>query len=201
MTATPADKLKEIKQSFRLLMNGAAAKSMRDMGLEYHLNWGVSLPDLKNMAQRYGKDYSLAAALWKEEIRECKVLATMIMPHGQMTADLAEIWLEQTRSPEIAEQAVANLYRFSPDASLLAYRWIAGEGAIRQMSGFHLFSWLFREGATPNGRDADEYIDQALSALRDPSAGVRRAALNSLNYFASLGEEQQKIVDITLEKF
>ena len=35
------EQLKEIKRSFRLMMNGVAAQSMRDKGLDYHGNWGA----------------------------------------------------------------------------------------------------------------------------------------------------------------
>ena len=34
------EKLKEIKQSFRLLMNGVASHSMRQKGVTYKINWG-----------------------------------------------------------------------------------------------------------------------------------------------------------------
>ena len=44
------EKLKEIKQSFRLYMNGVTAQSLRDKGVNYHLNWGVSLQHLQEMA-------------------------------------------------------------------------------------------------------------------------------------------------------
>ena len=54
------DKIKSIKQSFRLFMDGAVAKSMRDKGLQYHLNWGIPTTRLKEMAMPYGKDYNLA---------------------------------------------------------------------------------------------------------------------------------------------
>jgi hypothetical protein len=68
--------VKEIKQSFRLLMNGDASRQMRESGLGYHLNWGVSLNDLKAMASQYPKDEQLAIELWKENIRECKITLT-----------------------------------------------------------------------------------------------------------------------------
>ena len=74
------EKIKEIKQSFRLMMNGTASRSMREKGADYKLNWGVSLPDLQAMAEEIGKDYELAISLWKEDVRECKILATMLMP-------------------------------------------------------------------------------------------------------------------------
>ena len=54
------EKLKEIKQSFRLMMNGVASHSMREKGVAYKINWGVPIPDLQKMAAEYGKAYDLA---------------------------------------------------------------------------------------------------------------------------------------------
>ena len=90
------DQLKKIKRSFRLMMNGVAAQSMRDKGLDYHINWGASLPMLKAKAKEIGKNYSLAIALWKENIRECKILATMVMPADEILPEVVDIWMEQT---------------------------------------------------------------------------------------------------------
>ena len=58
------EKLKQIKQSFRLLMNGVASQSMREKGVSYKINWGIPVPELQKMAVEYGKDYDLAIELW-----------------------------------------------------------------------------------------------------------------------------------------
>ena len=68
-------RLKDIKTQLRLSMNGAVSQSMREKGLVYKLNFGVELPRIKGIAAGYEKDHSLAQALWKEDIRECKKLA------------------------------------------------------------------------------------------------------------------------------
>ena len=81
-------KLMEIKRSFRLLMSGPTSQSMRDKGIEYKINWGVPFVELKKMATEYGKDYDLAIELWKENIRECKILATLIMPAEKMLPEI-----------------------------------------------------------------------------------------------------------------
>ena len=72
--------VKEIKQSFRLFMNGVASQSMRDKGLAYKINWGIPLPRLRDMASRYEPSAALAIALWQSDVRECKLLAMMLMP-------------------------------------------------------------------------------------------------------------------------
>ena len=48
-------KVKEIKQSFRQMMDGAVAKSMRDKGVDYKLNWGATIPRLREKANKASK--------------------------------------------------------------------------------------------------------------------------------------------------
>ena len=98
------EEIKEIKRSFRQMMDGSIAQSMRDKGVDYHLNWGATLPRLREKADGIGKNYDLAIALWKENVRECKILATMIMPSDVVLPEVIDIWMEQTPTQEIAEQ-------------------------------------------------------------------------------------------------
>ena len=190
------DKVKEIKQSFRLMMDGAVAQSMRDKGLNYHLNWGATLPRLKAKAEELKANsqqpnaksqYDLAIALWKENVRECKILATMLMPPERMLPGVCDIWMEQIPSQEIAEQAAFNLYQYLPFAPEKAYTWIASDKELYQLCGFHVLSRLFMNGQEPNERGINEFIDQSLSALQGPYMSVRKAAMQSLQRFAELG--------------
>ena len=187
--------IKEIKQSFRQMMDGAVARSMRDKGLDYHLNWGATLPRLKAKAEELTNtwhpspdtQYSLAIALWKENVRECKILATMLMPPERMLPEVCDIWMEQMPTQEIAEQAAFNLWQYLPYAAEKAYRWIALDQEFYQLCGFHVLSRLFMNGQEPNERGINEYIDQALAAVQGPYLSVRKAALQSLQRFAELG--------------
>ncbi len=187
--------IKELKQSFRQMMDGAVAQSMRDKGLNYHLNWGATLPRLKAKADELANSqqltansqYDLAIALWKENIRECKILATMLMPPEKMLPEVCDIWMEQVPSQEIAEQAAFNLWQYLPYAPEKAYQWIACDQEYYQLCGFHVLSRLFMNGQEPNERGINEYIDQALSALQGPYMSVRKAAMQSMVRFAELG--------------
>lgn len=191
------EQVKAVKQSFRLTMDGAVAQSMRDKGLNYHLNWGVTLPRLKekadelrstfNVQQSPFTVYDLAIALWKENVRECKILATMLMPAGSMLPEVCDIWMEQMPSQEIAEQAAFNLWQYLPYAPEKAYQWLASSQEYYQLCGFHVLSRLFMNGQEPNERGINEYLDQTLIALQGPYLSVRKAALQSLQHFAELG--------------
>ena len=199
MTEDTHEKLKRIKQSFRLRMNGVASQSMREKGANYKINWGINLMELRQMANDYGKDYSLAIELWKEDIRECKILATLIMPADKMLPEIVDLWMEQTPTQEIAEMAAFNLYQHLNYAPLLAYQWVASDKDIYQVCGFQLLSRLFANGQEPNERGSNEFLDQAITALQVDNSGVRHAALNCLQRFADLGEEYEKVAQGALK--
>ena len=57
------ERIRSIKQSFHLMMDGAVAHSMREKGLQYNVNWGVTLPRLREKADEIGKNGTLATAL------------------------------------------------------------------------------------------------------------------------------------------
>lgn len=191
--------VKEIKQSFRQMMDGAIAKSMRDKGVDYKLNWGATLPRLKEKAAELGKNYDLAIALWKENVRECKLLATMIMPADEVLPEVIDIWMEQTDTQEIAEQASFNLFQYLPYAPEKAYCWMASEKELYQLCGFHVLSRLFMNKQEPNERGINEFIDQALAALQGDSLPVRKAAMSCVQRFAELGLVYERLAKSALK--
>lgn len=192
--------VKDIKQSFRLMMDGAVAKSMRDKGLNYKLNWGATLPRLRQKADELGYNYDLAIALWKENVRECKILSTMIMPPDEVLPEAIDIWMEQTTEQEIAEQAAFNLYQYLPYAPEKAYQWIASDKTLYQLCGFHILSRIFMAKREPNERGINEFIDQAVAALQGDSIAVRKAALSSVQRFAELGLVYERLAKSALKR-
>ena len=193
-------KIKELKRGFRLVMNGPASQSMREKGLDYRLNWGVPFIQLKQMAADLPHDYDFAIALWKEDIRECKILATLLMPHDKMPEEVAEIWMEQTHSQEMAEMQALNLYQYVSYAPKLAYRWMALDDTVKEICAYDILGRLFMKGQEPNERGINEFIDQAVTALKSPSAGLRHAAMNALTRFADLGLVFERLAKAALKR-
>ena len=112
------------------------------------------------------------SALWKENVRECKILATMLMPPEEMLPEVADIWMEQTPTLEIAEQAAFNLYQRLPYAADKAFQWLASPDNLPQICGYHVLSRLFMRGQEPNERGINEFLDQALTALAGAAPSV-----------------------------
>lgn len=182
-------------------MNGPLAQSLRDKGLNYRIIFGVEWPRLLTIAQEIGKDHQLAQDLWKEDIRECRLLAGLVQPVETFYSDIAEIWLESIRYPEEVQYTVISLFQHLPYASEKAFEWIAGEREMFQLCGFMLLSRLFMRGDPLMRQSEYEYLDQAMAALLGKSTLVRKAAYDSLLKYSLTGSEQEALANKQLNSF
>lgn len=184
--------IKEIKSKFRLFMNGKIAQSMRDKGMGYKLIFGIEYPRIKEIASGYAPDHELAQALWKEDIRECKIMAGLLQPPETFYPEIADIWIEGMRYPEMAEYTVMNLFRHLPYASEAVFRWMADEREYFQLCGFLLMTRLLMTGMKLNERAETEFLDQAFTAVEGGPLQVRRAASSALCKYALQNRTQAK---------
>jgi len=198
--------IKEIKQSFRQMMDGSVAQSMRNKGLDYRLNWGATVPRLRQKADETAAStpssqlYSLAIALWKENVRECKILATMLMPATEILPEVVDIWMEQTATLEIAEQATFNLYQHLPYAADKAFEWLASPDDLPQICGYHILSRLFMRGQEPNERGINEFIDQAITALQSGNPALQKAAMQAVIHFADISLMHHRLAQSAVKR-
>lgn len=195
------EQVKDIKTALRLSMNGPVSQSMREKGYTYKLNFGVELPRIKEIAATYEKNYSLAQALWKEDIRECKILAGLLMPAELFLADIAEIWIEQIENIEIAELTVMNLFQNLLYAPAISLKWIASNAEFTQVCGFLTISRLLSKKGDMDDRSSNEFIDQAICAVITGSYNVCNAARTALRKYMLHSEENAFKLCRYIEKF
>ena len=189
------EKIKEIKAQLRLYMNGAISKSMRDKGMNYKLNFGIEYPRIKEIALQYEKNHNLAQDLWKENIRECKIMAGLLQPVETFYPEIAEIWIDAMDYPELAEYTVMNLFQHLPYAGEIVYRWMADERERYLQCGFLLMARLLMRGMELNERGEAEFIDQALASMEDITYPVvRKAAATALKKYGLTSPENSKKV-------
>ena len=182
--------VREIKGKLRLFMNGVLSQSLREKGLKYRLIFGVELPRLKEIATGYEQNHDLAQALWKEDIRECKILAAYLQPTATFYPEIADIWVEQIHNTELADYVSMALLRRLPYASQKAFQWIASGDRMLMYTGFRLMGHLFATlGTEMNERSRNEFIDQAQAALQADDLLVKQAAQSALERYMTSHEE------------
>lgn len=175
-------------------MNGMVSQSMREKGMEYKLNFGIEYPRIKEIAAGYEPDHELAQALWKENIRECKILAGLLQPADTFYQEIADIWIEGMDYPELAEYTVINLFQRLPYASEVVFRWMADEREMFQLCGFLLMARLLMKGEKLNERAEAEFLDQACTAVEGDCGPVQKAASVALRKYAHQSRENKRTV-------
>lgn len=175
-------------------MNGMVSQSMREKGMEYKLNFGIEYPRIKEIAAGYEPDHELAQALWKENIRECKILAGLLQPADTFYQEIADIWIEGMDYPELAEYTVMNLFQRLPYASEVVFRWMADEREMFQLCGFLLMARLLMKGEKLNERAEAEFLDQACTAVEGDCGPVQKAASVALRKYAHQSRENKRTV-------
>ena len=161
-------------------MNGVASAAMRQTE-DYRVNWGVELPRLQEIAAEFGKHHELAQALWKESVRECKILAALIQPIDTFCEELADIWVENIHTAEIAQIVSLHLFQHLPYATNQAFCWIASDNEIRQLCGLSTIYHIVRRREMQE-RSVEELYDQAQSMSESSNMYVRRLANNLIGW-------------------
>ncbi|MDH6535076.1 DNA alkylation repair protein [Parabacteroides sp. 52] len=193
--------LKDIRTQFRLSMNGIVSQSMREKGAVYKLNFGVSLPKIREIAQRYTKDAALAEALWQEDVREMKILATLLQPLDSFTVEQAELWAAGVKQQEIAEQLCMNLLQELPFAEELAMKWICREEEFFVVMGFLLLARLYMKGFCLRQEYMPLFMRRAKEVMDVGLSRSQRASLLALKYYGRQSSEQADIVLLALADY
>ena len=184
--------IKDIKSKFRLYMNGPVSQSMREKGVDYKINFGIEYPRIKEIAAEYEKNHDVAQELWKDNIRECKILAGLLQPVDTFYPEIAAIWIEGMHLPELAEYTVMNLFQYLPYASDVVFGWIADDREYFQVCGYLLMARLLMKGMKLNERAEAEFLDQAFTALENDGTNVRRAASVALRKFGIQSRDNRR---------
>lgn len=109
-----------VKRSFFSFRNGVVADTLRRSGSPFHIIFGLTLPQLAEVAQTSGPSAELAEALWTDRrTRESMLLAPMLMPAEAFTEAEALRWASESPCAEVADVLCHRLLRRLPYAEAL----------------------------------------------------------------------------------
>jgi 3-methyladenine DNA glycosylase AlkD len=170
--------IQEIQKRLYLRRDGAASSSMREKGVEYKVNFGVSILTLREIAKEYAPNAELANELWKQDTRELKLLATLIQDVSSF--DQSDEWMNEINNIELAEQATMNLFSKIKNPFFFAQKWVNSKKLYAQITGFILYSRLFILDFSMNEKEEKAYFLAAFDALNSDSLLLKNKSFNSL---------------------
>lgn len=194
--------IRNIRTDLRLAMNGVISSSMREKGMDYKINFGVDVPRLKNIALKYKDNAPLSEAIWKLDVREMKILATMIYPVNEFSESKADEWAFELQHQEIREHLCRNLLQELTYSDELVQKWTTNNNPSIRLTGFWLYVRLMLINADVlKGINIPPVIAQALKDVKSDDGLLRIGALNVLKNLVRRDEKSAQDIMEQISEF
>ena len=194
--------IRNIRTDLRLAMNGVVSSSMRDKGMDYKLNFGVDVPRIKGIAAKYEPNANLAKELWRLDVRELKILSTMLYPLDEFKEKNANEWANEIPNQEIRENLCRNLLQELSYADELVQKWVEESNESLRLTGYWLYVRLMMIEADVLERiKTMPIIEKALVDVHSEDNLLSTAALNVLKQVVRRNYEGADMVMSQIGKF
>jgi 3-methyladenine DNA glycosylase AlkD len=172
-----SSRTKEILTQLKSLGNPDAAKGMARYGINTEHVYGVSIPNLRKIARKIGKDRPLAEALWSSGIHEARILAGMVYPPLEITVRQMEEWVLDFNSWDLCDQCCNNLFRKAVDAHEKAVEWSSRDEEFVKRAGFVLMACL-----AVHDKAADSEFLKFLPIIKKEAVDQRNFVKKAVNW-------------------
>jgi 3-methyladenine DNA glycosylase AlkD len=119
-----------------------AVKGMARFGISSKNTLGLSIPTLRSMAKRIGKDHQVALGLWESGIHEAKILAALVDEPAEVTEAQMEEWVSEFDSWDVCDGCCGTLFDKTPWAHAKAREWSRRKEEFVKRAGYVLMAEL-----------------------------------------------------------
>jgi len=158
---------RQILNQISLAKSGETVAQMKELGLNYKMNWGASILSLRDIASKQEKNHLLALKLWNKQWRETMILATLLDEPKGVTEEQMDFWTKTFDNTEIAEQASANLWVKSKFAFVKSLEWCRGKKHIIRFTGIHLMGRLAISSKSAIDEMFEPYFGEIITLSKD----------------------------------
>jgi 3-methyladenine DNA glycosylase AlkD len=139
---------------------------------------GVSVPDLRKLAKKIGKNHKLALKLWKTGIPDAMILAAMVDRPEEVTEKQMEDWVMDIESWDVCDQLCMNLFEKTPLVLKKTLEWSNREEEFVKRAAFALIACL----AWHDKEAPDEFFIKLFPLIKEGSADERNFVKKAVNW-------------------
>ena len=170
--------LESVMAELRARGNPKSVKAMGKFGIRTDEALGVSVPTLREIAKRVGKDHSLAIGLWKTRIHEARLLAAMVEDPRTLSVEQMDSWVEDFDSWDLCDVCCGGLFDRTPVAYVKAIEWAGRKEEFVKRAGFAMIASL----AVHDKEAEDSKFKRFFPAIERGSADERNFVKKAVNW-------------------
>jgi 3-methyladenine DNA glycosylase AlkD len=216
-----------MEELLELLQEKAQPENLAGMaryGMKGEKRLGVSIPDLRKIARKVGKDHRLALDLYQTGIPEAMILASMVADPEQVTRELMDDWVKGFLSWDVCDQVCMNLFEKSPFAWQVIPHWTERPEEFVKRAAYALIACLawhdkdtpdeqftdlfpvIRSGATDERNMVKKAVSWALRNIGKRNLSLNKTVIQEAKVIRSLNTKTSRWIasdvlrDLTREK-
>jgi 3-methyladenine DNA glycosylase AlkD len=127
---------KEILREMRALAQPANLDGMARYGIDTSSALGLSVPVIRAIAKRVGKDQTLAEELWNSGLREGRILASMVADPRAIARSTMDRWVGDLNSWDVCDACCCDLFDRTPFVWQKIPKWAADKREFVRRAAF-----------------------------------------------------------------
>ena len=172
---------KHILAHLHSLENKANQAGMKRFAIGNDNTLGISLPVLREISKNLKKQsnrHALAKTLWKSNIHEAMILASMLADPKQFSAEEMDSWTLQFYSWDLCDQVCTNLFHKTPYYLEKAFAYSYHSEEFVKRCGFVLMV----QYTVHHKKESDEMCLQFLKRIEEEAGDERNFVKKALNW-------------------
>jgi len=167
-----------------------AVEGMARFGISSEGTLGLSVPYLRSLAKRIGRDHVLAEGLWASGIHEAKILAALVDDPRMVTESQMEKWVAGFDSWDVCDGCCGDLFDRTPFAHAKALEWAGREEEFVKRAGYVLMAEL----AVHDKKAPDASFIEFFESIEVGSMDQRNFVKKSVNWaIRQIGKRNLKL--------
>ena len=163
---------------------------MKRFGINTDNALGVSLPIVRDIAKKIGKNHKLAQQLWNSGIHEARILAGIIDEPDKVTGKQMENWVKDFNSWDVCDQVCGNLFDKTKFAYKKAFEWSERKQEFVKRTGFVLMATL----SVHDKESLDKKFEQFFPIIKKHSTDERNFVKKAVNWaLRQIGKRNLKL--------
>jgi 3-methyladenine DNA glycosylase AlkD len=134
--------IEEILMKLESLADPVNVAGMARFGIRPKKVHGIAMPELKKMAGQIGRDHALAQELWRTEIHEARILASLLADPARVSEKQMERWVKDLDSWALCDACCFNLFDKTAVSLAKAVEWSSRKREFEKRAGFALMASL-----------------------------------------------------------
>ncbi len=168
----------EIIRKLKSLAKPENLKGMARYGINPYNNLGISIYQLRPLAQEIGVDHELALKLWDSGIHDARLLACFIDDPGKVTNDQMDTWANEFDSWDVCDQVCTSLFDRTPYAYEKVQQWAGAEQEFVKRAAFCLMAGL----AVHDKQASDQVFEDLMPLLILHAVDERNYVKKAVNW-------------------